>query len=146
MMSCEKEKFPYSFFILLILTLFCFSCQTQLLVQIYVNIITGSGVMIIFFYKGLTRNPEIGNTYVWGLPTVQGLGRVRDIKFGTNISNKVLLNAAKCQGYNFYYRFRVIKRKPTANRMGRGKLTTHTHTHSQIRVKINYKTVCIGSR
>ena len=29
-----------------------------------VNIITGSGVMTIFFYKGLTRNPEIENTIV----------------------------------------------------------------------------------
>ena len=30
--------------------------------KFHVNIITGSGVMIIFFYKGLTRNPEIRNT------------------------------------------------------------------------------------
>ena len=29
-----------------------------------VNIMTGSGVMTIFVYKGLTRNPEIGNTPV----------------------------------------------------------------------------------
>ena len=28
----------------------------------HVNIITGSGIMPIFFYKGLTRNPEIRNT------------------------------------------------------------------------------------
>ena len=27
-----------------------------------INIITGSGVMKIFFYKRLTRNPKIGNT------------------------------------------------------------------------------------
>ena len=30
----------------------------------HVNIITGSGIMTIFFYKGLTRNPKIGNTLV----------------------------------------------------------------------------------
>ena len=30
--------------------------------KFHVNIITGSGIMKIFFYKGLTRNPEIGNT------------------------------------------------------------------------------------
>ena len=30
----------------------------------YVNIIIGSWVMTIFFYKRLTRNPEIGNTTV----------------------------------------------------------------------------------
>ena len=28
--------------------------------KIHVNIITGSGVVKISFYKGLTRNPEIG--------------------------------------------------------------------------------------
>ena len=32
--------------------------------KFHVNIITGSGVMPIFFYKGLTRNPEIRNTPV----------------------------------------------------------------------------------
>ena len=30
--------------------------------KFYVNFITNSGVITIFFYKGLTRNPEIGNT------------------------------------------------------------------------------------
>ena len=30
--------------------------------KFYVNVITGSGVMTIFVYKGLTRNLEIGNT------------------------------------------------------------------------------------
>ena len=29
--------------------------------KFHVNITTGSGIMTIFFYKGLTRNPEIGN-------------------------------------------------------------------------------------
>ena len=37
---------------------------------------------------------------------------VRDTKFGKNVSSEMLLNAAKCLGYNFY-RFWVIKRKPT---------------------------------
>ena len=42
-------------------------------------------------------------------PEILGrLGRVRDTKFGTNISNKMLLNAAKCQGFKFY-RFWVIE-------------------------------------
>ena len=49
---------------LVFLTLFCFSCQVQLLVQFHVNIITGSGIMTISSYNGLTRNPEIGNTPV----------------------------------------------------------------------------------
>ena len=57
--------------------------------------------MTIFFYKGLTRNPGIGNTPIWVLPI-----------FGTNVSNKILLNVSKCQSYNFYY-FRVVKGKST---------------------------------
>ena len=32
--------------------------------KFHVNIITGSGVMTISFYKGLTRNSEIGKTPV----------------------------------------------------------------------------------
>ena len=77
-----------------------------------VNIITGSGIMTIFFYKGLARNPEIGNTPVWVLPNIWRLGRVMDTKFGTNVSNRMLLNAVKFQGYSFY-RFWVINWKPT---------------------------------
>ena len=37
-------------------------------------------------------------------------------KLGTDVSNKMLLNAAKCQGYSFY-RFWVIKGKPTGGRV-----------------------------
>ena len=79
--------------------------------RFHVNIITGS-VVIIFFNKGLTKNPEIGNTPVWVLPIIWRLGQVRDTKFGMNVSNKMLLNAAKYQGYSFY-RFWVFKGKPT---------------------------------
>ena len=68
--------------------------------------------MTISFYKGLTRKPEIGNTPVCVLPNIWRLGRVRNTKFGMNISNKMLLNAAKCQGYSFYP-VSVIKGKPT---------------------------------
>ena len=48
----------------------------------------------------------------WVLPKNWRLGWVRDPKFGTNVSNQMLLNAAKCQGHNLY-RFWVIKGKPT---------------------------------
>ena len=78
--------------------------------QFHINIITGSRVITIF-YKGLTRNQKIGNTPVWVLP-VWRLGRVMDVKLGTNISDKMLLNAAKCQGFSFY-QFWVDKGKPT---------------------------------
>ena len=61
-------------------------------------IITGSGIMTILFYKGLTRNPEIGNIPVWVLPNIWRRDRVMDTKFGTNVSNRILLNTATCQG------------------------------------------------
>ena len=80
--------------------------------KFHVNIMTGFGVMTIFVYKGLTRNPEIGNTPIWVLPNIRKLGHVRDNKFSTNVSNKKLQGAATCQGYSFY-RFRVIKGKTT---------------------------------
>ena len=70
--------------------------------KFHVNIITGSGVMIIFFYKGLTRNPEIGNISIWVFPNIWKMGQVRDTKFGRDVSNEILVNTAKFQGYSFY--------------------------------------------
>ena len=89
--------------------------------KFHVNITASSGGMTISFYKKLTRTPEIGNTPVWVLPNTWRLGRVRNTKYGTNVSHKMLLNAAKFQGYSFY-RFWVIKGKPTG---GGGKITPH---------------------
>ena len=80
--------------------------------KFHANIVTGSGIITIFFYQGLTRNPKIRNTPVWVLPNIWRLGQVMDTKFGTNVSNKILLNAAKFQGYS-PYRFWVVKGKPT---------------------------------
>ena len=51
------------------LTLFCYSCQVYW-PKFHVNIISGSGVLTTNFYKGLTRNPEFGNTTVWVLPNI----------------------------------------------------------------------------
>ena len=50
----------------------------------------------------LQRFSFIRNTPVWVLPDTWGLGRVMDTKFGTNVSNEMLLNAEKSQGYSFY--------------------------------------------
>ena len=53
--------------------------------KFHVNIITGSShhwVMIISFYKGLTRNPEIVNTSFWVFLNIWRLGRVRNTKYG----------------------------------------------------------------
>ena len=84
--------------------------------KFHVNIITGSGIITIFFYKGLTRNPEIGNTSVWVLPNIWRLGQVLDTKFCRNVSNKILLNPAKFQSYRSY-RFWVIKGKLTGGKI-----------------------------
>ena len=82
---------------------------------------TEFGVMTIFFYKGFPRNPDIENTPVWVLPNIWRLAEFMDTKFGMNVSNRMLLNAAKFQGYSFY-RFRVIKGKPAG-----GSKITPTH-------------------
>ena len=76
--------------------------------KFHVNIITGSGVMTLSFYKRLTRNPEIGNIPVWVLPNIWNLKQARNTKLGTNVSINMLLKAAKYQGYSFN-RFWVIK-------------------------------------
>ena len=57
----------------------------------------------------MTRNPEIANTPVWILRNIWGLGQVRDITLA-DISNEMLQNAAKCQGYRFFH-FWVINGK-----------------------------------
>ena len=103
--------------------------------KFHVNIITGSGIMTIFFYKGLARNPEIGNTPVWVLPNIWRLGRVMDTKFGTNVSNRMLLNAAKFQCYSFY-RFWVIKEKPTGG--GGGKITPTPYSPPRLGLRQNF--------
>ena len=58
--------------------------------KFHVNITTGSGIMTVFGYKGLTRNPEIENSPGWILPNIWRLGQIRNTKFGTNVSNKML--------------------------------------------------------
>ena len=69
--------------------------------KFHVNIISGSGVITIFFYKGLTRNPEIGNTLVWVLPNIWRLEKVGDTTFDTNVSKKYcwMLNNARVTAF-----------------------------------------------
>ena len=79
----------------------------------------------------MTRNSETRNIPVWVSPNIWRLGRIRDTKFSTDVSNEKLLNTAKCQCYRFY-RSTVIKGKPT----GVGGKITHLPTRAtQIRVK-----------
>ena len=80
--------------------------------KFHVNIVTGSGIMTILFYKRLTKNPEIGNTPVWVLPNIWRRGWVMDTKFGTNVSKEYYWMLQHARGYRFY-RFWVIKGKPT---------------------------------
>ena len=72
------------FFWCCFVSLFKYSHWSKFHVNI-INIITGSGVMTIFFYKGLTRNPEIENTPVWVLPNMWRMGWIRDTKFGMSL-------------------------------------------------------------
>ena len=108
MMSQFLTRRHHQLFCCRFFSLVKFSCWSKF----HVNIITGSGVMTISFYKGLTRNLEIGNTPAWVLPNIWRLRRVRRTQFCTNISNKISLNVAKSQDCSFYS-FWVIKGKPT---------------------------------
>ena len=42
--------------------------------------------MAVLFYKGLTRNLEIKNNFVSFFPNIWRLRKVRDTKFGTNVT------------------------------------------------------------
>ena len=104
--SWKDDKTSSSIFLkLLSISLVKFSYWSKFLV----NIITG--VMAIFIYKEL-KSQIIGNIPIWVLPNNWRLKQVRNTKFGMNVSKKMLLNAAKCQGYTFYHLW-VIKEKPT---------------------------------
>ena len=85
------------------------------------HVIIVNEVMTISFYKELTRNLKIVNTPVWVLPNIWTLRQVRNTKFGTNFSNKMLLNVAKCQGH-WFYSFWVIMGWQTEG--GRGKIAS----------------------
>ena len=81
----------------------------------FVNIITGSGIMAIFFYKGLTRNSEIGNTTVWVLPNIWRLldplpprlglkyfHLERSLKAVKNTPATEIWRLLQCQNFNWF--------------------------------------------
>ena len=80
--------------------------------RFHLNIFTSSGVLIIYFYKGLNRNPEVEKTPVWVLFNIWRLRWVSDTKLDTDVPKKMLLQSAKFQGNSFSC-FWVIKGKPT---------------------------------
>ena len=106
--------------------LFCFSCQASYWSKFYVNIITGSGVMTIYFYKRLTRNPEIGNIPVWVLSNICRLGQARDAKIGIDVPDEIILNAAKFRLTAFTVSELLSENK---QRGGGVKLPTFPHPH-----------------
>ena len=85
--------------------------------KFHVIVISGSRIMTIFFYTGLTRNPEIRNTPVWVFHNIWRLGRVMDTKIYTNVCNRTFLNAAKCQSYYLNVVFELLRE----NQLGGGK-------------------------
>ena len=93
-----------------------------------------SQVLELWQFSFIRDWPEIWNseTAVWVLPDIWRPRQIRDTKFGTNVSNKSLMNAAKCQGYSVY-RFWVIKGKPT----GGVKLPPSSPTQIRVNVTIS---------
>ena len=88
-----------------------------------------SSLVLELWQFSLVRDwPEIRNTPVWVLPNIWRLGWVRDTKFSKDVSNKILLNAARFQGHSFY-RFWVIKGKPIGGKI--------THPFSPLRLGLN---------
>ena len=102
---------------------FCFSS----------SLVTGPSFMSILslvlelwlFYKELTRNPEIGNTPVWVFPNIWRSGRVMDTWFGMNTSNRILVNAAKCEVIAFTV-FELLRENQLGQKGG-GKITPPSH-------------------
>ena len=94
-------KFFGRCFIFLVKVSYWFKCR--------VNIIAGSRVfwsLTVFFYKELSRNLVTVHTWV-------GREEGGGVEGGLGIPKfKILLNAAKCQGYSFYL-FWAINGKPT---------------------------------
>ena len=111
--------------------------------KFHVNIITDFSLMKVFVYKRLAWNPVIGNTTFWVLFDMWILEQDRDVKLGPNDSNKMLLNAAKCQGYSFY-RFWVIKGKPTGGGVPPLRVNNYNNIYKQLylwlnrRLKLNF--------
>ena len=82
-----------------------------------------SVVMVIFGYKGLSRNPETRNIPVWFLSNIWRLEKIKDAKFGTNISNKMLMNAVKCQFLPYFSYQEKTSRGVLAHRKSWGRCT-----------------------
>ena len=85
---------------------------------------------VLQLWQLLTRNPEIGKPWL-SFAQYMETWASRNRKFGTDVSNKMLLNAARCPCYIFY-RFWVIKGKPA----GGVKLTYPPPSPPRLRLNI----------
>ena len=86
----------------IILMGFYFSCQVYLLIQVSSQYHDWFWTYDNFLLWGIDQKSKNWNCPVWVLPNIWTLGQVRDTRFGTIISNKMLLNATQCQSCNFY--------------------------------------------
>ena len=91
-------------------------------------LVTGPSFMLISLlvlelrqFSFIKTWPEIRKSEIPKSEISGDWGQVWDTQFGVNVSNEMLLNAPKCQGYTFY-RF-WVKGKPT----GGVKLPITTH-------------------
>ena len=83
--------------------------------KFHVSIITGSGVMTIFVYKGFYEKFRNWKPPLLSFVQYLETGAIEDTKFDINVSNEKLIDAAKCHVYIFY-RFWVNKGNPTGRR------------------------------
>ena len=93
----------------ILMTFFVFLFKFVYWSNFNVNMNTGFGVMTGFFYKGLSRNPEIINAPAWVLPYIWRLWWVRDTKFRTNVYIEMLLNAAKCRKMLLFIQTKIAR-------------------------------------
>ena len=83
--------------------------------KFYINVITGSGIMTIFVYKGLTRNLEIGNTPFefwlisgdWGKLGTPNLSRMPLMKLFWMLQN-ARVKAFTFSEFNFMLRLKYL--------------------------------------
>ena len=92
------------------LTLPCFSCQVQLLVQALCQYHDWFWSYCSFFYKGVTRNLGIGNTPVWALPNKYSFSLKSNLHAYTQNSQNSSLNFYRFHCcLSFYHLFKVVK-------------------------------------
>ena len=94
------------------LTFFWFSCQVQLPVKVSCQYHQCFWSYDNFLLQGIEQKSGMRKYPHLSLAQHLGFGQTKDTKFGTNLSNEMLLNAAKYQCCRFYHLW-VINSKQT---------------------------------